>query len=74
MVKFRIWNYLIRNLLIYFLNFSLNHSLYTLIKHCNEFLDPDNIAVDTTIIAEVQIIRAMMFSFEKAVTLDFIFN
>jgi hypothetical protein len=39
------------------LNFSLIKSLYTLVKHVTEFLDPDSIAFDTTIIAIVWIIK-----------------
>jgi hypothetical protein len=38
------------------LNFNFIY-LYTLTKHSNEFLDPDNMAFNTTIIAIVWIIK-----------------
>jgi hypothetical protein len=62
------------NLLIYYLILGLIHSLYTIIKHFNEFLDPDNITFVTTIIVIVWIIRVLMVSFEMAAILDVIIN
>jgi hypothetical protein len=45
------------------------------VNHFDEFLDPENIAFDTTMIAIVRIIRKFCcFSFETAVILDFIIN
>jgi hypothetical protein len=56
-------------------NFCIIKSIFNLVNHFDEFLDPENIAFDTTMIAIVWIIREFCcFSFETVAILDFIIN